>query len=465
VSDKAGRFPLTAHIAAFAAAARFEDLPEEVVEAGRTHMLDTLGLGLSGAAAPTSHIIRKYLLGLGGATGESRVLGSDMRVVPRFAAFANATAMHVDDFDDTNVPAATGWAGGVHASVSVLAAALAVAEREGASGAELTVAYHVGTEIVAKLNSAMAPQHYENGFHTTGTLNGFGAAAATGRLMRADASAIARAFGLAASQSSGLRVNFGTMAKPFHAGHAAECGVVAAELAALGFTAAENILEADQGFFLASAGGYDESAIIDRLGQPWALIDPGSWLKPFPSGAVSHPGMTLMVDLAAKHDLQPSQIAKVKVITNKRFMSVLAFKRPADATQAKFSLPFGLAAILLRGRAGLAEYTDAFVKAPETQAMIARIEHLAYEQPEAGYSNATTLIEIEMKDGRIIRGRADYGRGSPRRRMSFDDVAEKFRGCADYVEWPRERIENTIRFVRELEKLPDIRVVTAALAR
>lgn len=465
MSARAGRFPLTAHVAAFAAGLRFDDLPAEVVETGRTHILDTLGLALSGAAAQPSPIIRRYLAGLCGEAGESRVLGSELRVAPRFAAFANATAMHVDDFDDTNVPASAGWAGGVHASVSVLAAALAVAEREGAPGAELTVAYHVGTEIVAKLNAAMSQRHYESGFHTTGTLNGFGAAAAAARLMRADATAIARAFGLAASQSSGLRANFGTMAKPFHAGHAAECGVVSADLAALGFTAAENVLEAEQGFFIASAGGYDEAAMIDKLGRPWALIEPGSWLKPFPSGAVSHPGMTLMADLVAEHDIDPGEVAKVTVTTNQRFMSVLAFKRPADATQAKFSLPFGLAAILLRRRAGLAEYTDAFVDAPETRAMIGRIEHRAYAQPEPGYSNATTLIDVEMKDGRVIHGRADYGRGSPQRRMSFEDVAEKFRGCAAHVEWPRERVESVIQFVRELERLPDIRIITAALAR
>ncbi|MEX2642379.1 MAG: MmgE/PrpD family protein, partial [Acetobacterales bacterium] len=419
---------LTRHVAEFVVATRAGDLPTEVVELGKTHILDALGLSLSGMATAAGEILSRYVADQGCTGGGASVLGTGLKTIPRFAAFANGTCMHMDDFDDTNPPAVAGRNGGVHATVSALAGALAIAERDGRSGQDLLTAVMVGTEVTAKLNHASSPRHYESGFHATGTLNGFGTAAAVARLLGADAAAVQRSIGLAASQSSGLRENFGTMTKPFHAGHAAECGLVAADLVTRGFTAAENVLEAPRGFFSATGGAWDPAPIIGRMGNPWAIADPGTWLKPYPSGALNHPAMTLLSDLIAEHDIEPAQVKKVTVTTNRRFLNVLLHGQPSDGLQAKFSLPFCLAILILRRRAGLAEYTDEVVALPEVKEMIGRIEHVAYDDAKPDYTSVTTFLDIELADGRRIGGRADFGRGNPKRRMTFNEVAEKARG-------------------------------------
>src|SRR4029077_16002611 len=150
------------------------------------------------------------------------------------------------------------------------------------SAKDFLVAYHLGVEVETKISEAISPRHYEDGFHSTGTVEVFGSATGCAKLRNFDESQIARAFGIAASQSAGLRENFGTMMKSFHAGHAAEVGIFATDLAALGWTGAEQILESDRGFFHAFGGSYDPSAIFRNLGQPWTFANPVVSIKPYP---------------------------------------------------------------------------------------------------------------------------------------------------------------------------------------
>src|SRR5262249_38279004 len=153
--------------------------------------------------------------------------------------------------------------------------------------------YHAGVEVSCKIAEAMGPRHYQDGFHTTGTCGAVGAAAAASKLYGANAEQCARALSIAASEAAGLRENFGTMTKPLHAGRAAESGVVAADLARLGWTASDRILEAPNGFFHAAAGGFDAAAL--KLGRPWTLVSPGVSIKPYPSGSLTHPAMTALL--------------------------------------------------------------------------------------------------------------------------------------------------------------------------
>jgi 2-methylcitrate dehydratase PrpD len=182
--------------------------------------------------------------------------------------------------------------------------ALALAERDRRSGADLMLAYQVGVEVECKVAEAILPRHYQTGFHSTATCGTFAAAAATSRLMGLDEEATARALSIAGSQSAGLRENFGTMTKPFHAGRASESGVAAAQFASYGWTATDRILEAPRGFFSAAGGGYDSNAIAGRLGRPWTFAEPGVSIKPHPSGSLTHPGMTEMLRLIREHLLE-----------------------------------------------------------------------------------------------------------------------------------------------------------------
>src|SRR5499427_1545509 len=279
---------LTARVAEFVVETQLSDIPKETIELGKKSILDGLGLALSGSKSETAGLVQKFVKGLGCGAGGASVLGFGVKMPARFAALANGISIHVDDYDDTQLASAKDRVYGllVHPTVCVLPAALATAEVGSLSGKDLLVAYQVGGEVECKIAEAISPRHYEDGFHSTGTCGVFGGAAAVAKLRGLNLERTLWTLGIAGSRSSGLRENFGTMMKPFQAGHATESGVVAADLAALGWTGAEQILEAQRGFFHAYGGSHDPSVIIERLGKPWTLQDPGVSIKPFPSGSL-----------------------------------------------------------------------------------------------------------------------------------------------------------------------------------
>lgn len=319
------------------------------------------------------------------------------------------------------------------------------------------LAYHLGVEVECKIAEAISPRHYQDGFHSTGTCGPFGSAAACARLLRFELSKTLSSFGLVACQSGGLRENFGTMTKPFQAGHAAESGLASAELVALGWTAAEQILEADRGFFHAFGGSYDPTAIMDRLGKPWTFASPGISIKPYPSGSLTHPAMTELVRLIEANNIQADQVEEVDVGANHNMTTTLLHHHPKTGLNAKFSMEFCLAILLLERRAGLGEFSNKVVQRPDVREMIRKINF--YVDPEAesaGFDKMTSILKIHLKDGRVITGRAEFAKGSPSNPMTFEETAAKFRGCADYAGWPKAKTEKIITFVRALDTAPDV---------
>src|ERR1700688_3580782 len=459
---------LTAQVAEFAVRTQLSDIPEETIELGKKSLLDGLGLALSGSKAETATLIQKYVSSFGFSGGGASVLGSSAKLPPRFAAFANGVAIHVEDFDDTQLASAKDRVYGllVHPTVCVLPAALATAEVEGKSAKDMLVAYQAGVEVECKIAEAISPRHYEDGFHSTGTCGVFGGTAACSKLKGVDVVRTSRAFGVAASHAAGLRENFGTMMKPFQAGHATESGVIAADFAAIGWTAAEQILEAERGFFHAYGGTYDPAAIVDRLGKPWTFQNPGVSIKPFPSGSLTHPGMTELSRLIRENSIRAADVERVEVGTNRNMPSTLLHHHPTTGLQAKFSMEFCMAILLLDGKADQTKFTDAVVNRPDVQKMIERVRfYVDPEAEQAGYDKMTTILKITLKDGRTISRRTDFGKGSPSNPMSYDEVAEKFRGCAAFAEWPSAKANEVIELVRKLEDLPDVRTLTALCSK
>jgi 2-methylcitrate dehydratase PrpD len=458
---------LTAYVGKFVTTTTYEQIPQEVIELGKKSILDGVGLALAGSRAETGAISRKYIEQLGVCNGKATIIGSAQKTSPRFAALLNGISIHADDFDDTQLAAAKDRVYGLlmHPTVPVLPAIFALAEQHAVSGKEWMLAYHLGAEVECKIAEAISPRHYQDGFHTTGTCGPFGSAAACAKLLKFDLPKTLNAFGLAASQSGGLRENFGTMTKPFQAGHAAESGLVSVELVSLGWTAAEQILEADRGFFHAAGGSYDLSAIMDRLGNPWTFASPGVSLKPYPSGSLTHPAMTELARIIDAHKIQASQVEKVDVGANHNMTTTLLHHQPKTGLEAKFSMEFCLAILLLEHKAGLSQFSDTVVRRPDVQEMIRKINF--YVDPEAesaGYDKMTSILKIHLTDGRIIAGRADFGKGSPANPMSFDDAATKFRGCAEFAEWPKTKTENIIAFTKSLETAPDVSALAPLLS-
>ena len=466
-----GAFPqspgLTRSVAQFIVEAKLKDLSSELLALGKKSMLDGFGLALAGSVSALSPLLERYLSSAGLSSGRASVIGTPLKVSPRFAAFANGIFIHADDYDDTQLSVAKDRIYGLltHPTVPVLPPAFAQCEAQGASGKDLLLAYQVGVEVECKIAEAISPRHYGDGFHTTGTIGAFGSAAACAKLRGLDAVQTSRALGIAACEGGGFRNNFGSMTKPFHAGRAAEAGPVAADLAALGWTASEAILESPLAFFQAAGGGYDPAAIAGRLGKPWTLLQPGVSIKPHPSGSLTHPAMGEMQRLIRENDLRPEQVEKVEVGGNHGMTSSLFHHQPKTGLEAKFSMEFCLAILLLDRKAGLAEFTDATVQRRDVQELIRRIEFTVSPEAEAaGLDKMTSILRVRLKDGRVLSGRAQFAKGSPSNPMTYDEVADKFRGCATFARWPAAKAEAVIAAVRTLEDLPDVSGLSAALA-
>lgn len=451
---------VTRYVSEFVVNTKYTDIPADVVELGKKSILDSVGLALAGSRAETTHLVLSYVRSLGCSSGKASVLGTSDKWPLRFAAFANGVAIHADDFDDTQLAVQKDRVYGLlmHPSVPVLPAVLGSAELKATSGQDFITAYQVGVEVECKITEAISPRSYQDGFHSTGMCGVFGSAAAVARIRGFSAERTSTAFGVAASQSGGLRENFGTMMKPFQAGHAAEAGVVAADLAELGWTAATTILEADRGFFHAYGGSYNPDSIVHKLGNPWTFATPGVSIKPFPSGSLTHPGMTELLRMIRANNIRAEDVEQVEVGTNHSNLTTLIRHQPKNGLEAKFSMEYAMAVLLVNGKAGLGEYTDAAVNQPDVQNMIKRVRF--YEDPEAeaaGYDKMTTLIKIHLKNGKVLQGHADFGKGSPSNPMSFDEVAEKFYGCAEYAKWPTTKAKQIVEFVRSLERASDMR--------
>jgi len=460
---------LTEYVAGFVVSTTSADIPKDVVHLGKRSVLDGIGLALAGSVSECGHIAREYLRRLGIAgEGGCTVIGSPMRLPARFAAFANGLAIHADDYDDTQLAVAKDRVYGLltHPTAPALPPVLALAERGRRSGADLMLAYQVGVEVECKIAEAILPRHYQHGFHSTATCGSIGAAAAAAKLLGLDREAARRALSLGATQAGGLRENFGTMTKPFHAGRAAENGVVAAEIAALGFTASPNGLEADRGFFRAAGGGYDAAAIDGKLGAPWTFAFPGVSIKPHPSGSLTHPGMGAMLELIGRHDVKPDQVKRVSVGTNHNMPNALIHHRPVNELQAKFSMEFCMAILLLERKAGLQEFTDEVVNRADVQAMIRRIEFGVHPEAEAaGFDKMATIIEVELVDGRVLEARADFGKGSPANPMSDAELSDKFRECAAWGGLAPDQAEEALALLWRIDELADVGELTRALAR
>ena len=454
---------LTRYVAEFIVNTKYEDIPGEVIALGSKTLLDGFGLALAGSASVVAPVVRQYIGTLGTTGKSSTIVGTAMKTAPRFAALANGVSIHADDYDDTG--------SALHVAAPVLPPAFALCEQQARAGKDLVLAFHVGVEAASKIGDAILPRHDREGFHTTGTMGSFGSAAACAKLRGLTVEQTAYALGIAASEAGGIRRNFGSMTKAFHAGHAAENGSVAADLAALGFTAAGDVLETPLGFYQAAGGGFRPDAIVNRLGRPWMFASPGDLIKRFPCGTIQQPVMDATLRLIAQHAIKAAGVERVEVGGNQSNVNTLFRHRPATGLEAKFSMEFAVAILLVDGKAGLGQFTDASVRRTEVQDMVGRVKY--YADPEfdrlggGGAFQAVleepAIIRIHMKDGRVLSARTEPAKGSPKNPMSYEEVADKFRTNAEFARWPRSKTESIITLVRSLERASTLAPLTAAL--
>ncbi|MBI5446502.1 MAG: MmgE/PrpD family protein [Deltaproteobacteria bacterium] len=447
---------LTESVARFVESVDAESLPAEAREAAKLHILDTLGVLCAGSREEAASVVRSYLRSVGG-TAEATLLPEGLRTSAPYAALGNGILAHALDYDDYE------WPSMAHPSAVVLPAVLAVGERTRASGDACLAAYLVGLEVIAGVGATVASAHYERGWHSTGTLGAFGAAAACAKLLGVDSERTRAALGIAASTASGLRGNFGTMTKPFHAGHASRNGVEAATLASLGFTADAAILERELGFCALFGGeGGPDTGKIGRLGNPFAIVEPGIGVKPYPSCAATHAVLDGVFRLLAAHEPDPEEIERVECGIFYLYPRMLIHAEPRTGLEGKFSHEFCVALALVRGRVGLSEFSDENAGDPSIRAAGRKVKkYVTEEVGRAGTTYPGAVVTLVLRDGRRLTERVGARKGSPANPLSRDEIASKFLANAT-PELGGERAREVLERTLALERLGDVRELVRA---
>jgi len=455
----------TTAVVDFIASTSFADIPSAALDIGRRCIADGIGVMLAGSTTDASGILRAHVRE-DGSRAEATTLGRDsFQTRVASAALVNATSGHAHDYDDTQLSTAADRIFGLltHPTIPPLAAALAIGERLGASGRTMVEAFLVGFEVECKIADAIYPTHYKQGFHTSGTIGAFGAAAAAARLLQLDRAQLAHAIGITASMSAGIRVSFGTMTKPLHVGRAAFNGVTAAELAGKGFTAGADALDGPWGFFKVTGGGFDADRIVGVLGQPWTIVSPGVSIKPYPCGCLGHPTMDAMLTLVTRHDVKPEQIKRIRLRAGSNILNPLRYKIANTELEAKFCPAFMLSAVALRRKAGVNEFSDDFVRSAPVQAMMRRVETV-FDQgiEDQGFVRMLSIVEVELEDGRVLTQESGPYRGGPERPFTREELRDKFTECGSLV-LPPDRLDAIFERIEHIEQVSNIRDFTALL--
>ena len=431
---------VTKRLAEWVCRSDFDTVPDPVrAEAART-LLNWIGCAVGGSAHESVDIT---LRALGPFMGQPQasVLGRTERVDVLHAALLNGLSSHVFDFDDTHLRTI------IHPAGPVASALVALAEHRPVSGRDFLHALILGVEVECRIGNAVYPDHYDVGWHITGTAGVFGAAAAAGRLLGLDARRMCWALAGAATQAAGLREMFGTMLKPFLIGRAAQNGLAAALVAAEGLTGSERALEAPRGFARVLSAKQDYGAIRDGLGQSYEILL--NTYKPYPCGVVIHPSLDGCISLKRQHGLTGDDIDAVELRVHPLVLELTGNKAPETGLQGKFSVYHAVGAALVLGRAGVTEFTDEVVRDPRVTAVRDRVS----ARVDDSIHEAGAVVTVRLKDGRSFEETVEQCSGSLDCPLSDEDMDAKVHALADPLlgEASTQEMIRTCRGVAALE--------------
>jgi 2-methylcitrate dehydratase PrpD len=378
---------------------------------------------------------------------QASVLGRSERVDMASAALINGISSHTFDFDDTHLKTI------IHPAGPVASALLALAEHTDASGRELIDALVLGIDVSCRVGNAMYPDHYDRGWHITGSTGTLGAAAACARLLKLDTQKTAMALGIAASQPVGMREQFGTMTKPFHPGAAARAGLMSALLASQGFTASPKALEAARGMMQTVSTRNDWNEITEELGQRFEISF--NSYKPFACGIVIHPSIDACAQLRAQGVL-PEDVQRMELRVHSLVLELTGKKEPQDGLQAKFSVYHGCAAGLTFGHAGEEEFSDTIVNRPDMIALRRKVVASVDNSIEEASADVTAVLH----EGRRVHVFVEHAIGSLQKPMTDTMLEAKFHGLTDQV-LGLERSNALIQACWKVGVAPDVRGITA----
>ena len=425
LSDSTFVTNLTRALADRASRLSYDALPEPVHEVARQCVLDYYGVALAGADDPLAAILLDELSEAGG-TAQASVIGHQSKIPALSAALVNGAIGHALDYDDVNL-AMPG-----HPSVAILPGLIALAEHRRSSGREVIAAFVAGYETACRIGMALRPGHYDRGFHATGTVGAFGAAAACAHLLGLDAETAARALGIAGTQAAGLNSQFGTMCKPFHAGKASQSGLLAARLAARGFSSRPDLLECEQGFALTHGPDFNADAALAEPVNGFHIF--ANLFKYHAACYLTHGAIECAHEIRERYAVKPEQVARMTLSLDKSCDRVCNIPAPIDGLEAKFSLRQTVA-MALSGvdTASLAAYSKTTANDP---ALVQLRDKLALDFRE-GWPQAKGELEVMLSDGRVVKASHDAGIpnsdiADQRERLvaKFDALAEPALGAA-----------------------------------
>jgi 2-methylcitrate dehydratase PrpD len=443
------------------------DWPEAAWQAAHRAFIDIVAVTTAGAAEPVTRRVFATVHDWGG--GPSAAIGQGARLAAPWAALVNGTAAHALDFDDNFDPAKA------HATAVLAPAILALAEQEDVSGRDCLDAYIAGLQILGRVGQGVNPVHRNRGWHATATVGAIGAAAACARLLKLDARQAAYAVSMATSMAAGFMSQFGTMTKPLHAGLAAKSGVLAASLAQHGLDAGLATLDGPTGMNRLMVGpdyeqlrdtlthvehGQNLRFETEKVGEPLLLLSSGLKLKRFPNCGSAHRAMDGLSDLIAEHNFTAADVAAIHVRAPVTHLNNLMYQVPQDGLQAKFSLEYGLACILVTGNATLADFTDAAARRPDFAALYPRIHRHPVDKAEGEFP---TEVEVVLKDGRRFETAVPWPAGSLARPFTEAQLQAKFDGCAAGL-LPPAGLDAVRQALADLPQLPRISALMAPLA-
>jgi 2-methylcitrate dehydratase PrpD len=439
---------VTRTLARYVLASRYADIPQAVKHEAARSFLNWVGCAVGAARHETVENALAALKPFSGPA-QASVLGRGDRLDIMQAALMNGITSHTFDFDDTHLKTV------IHPSGPVASAILALAERQPVSGEDFLHAFILGVEVECRIGNAVYPNHYDVGWHITGTTGVFGAAAAAGRLLGLSEQQMVWALGIAATQASGLREMFGTMCKPFHPGNAARNGLLAALLAQKDFTSSNQGIEAKRGFANVLSTKFEPKDITENLGKSFEILI--NTYKPFACGIVIHPAIDGCVQLRNEHNLKADDIAGIELKAHPLVLELTGKKTPQTGLEGKFSVYHSSAVAIIHGAAGESEYSDAVVRDPAVIALRDRVTAVV----GAGIHEDQVHVTVRLKNGKTLEKFVEHAIGSIARPMSDADLEAKFRGLAKGI-LPAAQTDRLIRLCWDIAGLKDAAEVARA---
>lgn len=413
----------TGVLAAFVAGFDEKTLDGEIVSEAIRGIRDFVGVALAGSMEPAARLLQEST---GLPPGPCTILGGGT-TSEVMAALFNGAAGHALDFDDSHD------ALGGHPSVVVLPAVWAVAESVQATPRQMLAAYVLGVEVSCKLGRALNFRHYERGWHPTATLGVFGAAAGVAWLLGLPQDRVQTAMGIAASLASGTKGNFGTMMKPIQVGLAAQKGVMAARWAEMGITANREVLSTKYSFsqvFQSESGVYD---ILDRLGRPYEIWDPGLVIKLYPCCGSTHPAVDAVLELRRSVD-DIASVESIDILLHPRRLAHTNRPTPQSGLEGKFSVQYAAAAAWVRGWVGIGDFTDEAVQRPDVQAIVPGVHAAPLPEERWGPEHFASEVTVTLRTGQSLHKRVEKAHGRGRLlAVTDDELYRKFESCASRV--------------------------------